>query len=362
MKSLIYSIKKIRFYLVFFYAIFSFSCKQNTENKTIVKFEITDTESVSFNSDTSLLDDLTVVLAEHPDTPIIGDWLPDGKHFTFTPLLPFTADKIYEIRDEENTIYRFSVKPKNSETYTEIEAIYPTTDSVPENLLKMYLVFSNPMQEVGNALDYITVTDNTINKEVDVFLELQSELWNKEHTVLTLWLDPGRVKTDLIPNQKMGLPIQKGHEYTIEIHSDWKDANGQPLTKSYYKKLIVTNRDNEMPKTDLWSISVPKPNTKEPLNIDFKEPMDYFLVMECFVIQDSSNNSIKGTFTVSNKETKLQFKPEMNWEKGDYSIVIESRLEDLAGNNLNHLFDTDLKTNNTTIQTGTYKSATFRVQ
>ena len=35
-----------------------------------------------------------------------------------------------------------------------------------------------------------------------IFLELENELWNPEHTQLTLWLDPGRIKRDLIPNQR----------------------------------------------------------------------------------------------------------------------------------------------------------------
>lgn len=362
MEISIYGIKKIRFYLVFFYAIFCFNCKENTKNKTITEFKITDSESVSFKSETSLLVDLTVVMMKHPDTPIIGDWLTDEKHFTFTPLLPFSDNEIYEIKDQEYTIYRFSVKPKNNETSTELKAIYPTTNSVPQNLLKMYLVFSNPMQEVGNALDYITVTDNTINKEVTVFLELQSELWNREHTTLTLWLDPGRIKTDLIPNQKMGLPIQKNHNYSIKISSNWKDAKGKPLASEYTKTLVVGNRDSHMPKTNLWNISIPKANTREPLNVDFKEPMDYFLAMECFTILDSEEKLINGSFSLINQEKTLQFLPESKWKQGDYSISIASRLEDLAGNNLNHLFDTDLKTDNTSIQTNTHKTINFTIK
>jgi len=31
-----------------------------------------------------------------------------------------------------------------------------------------------------------------------------------------------------------------------------------------------------------------------------------------------------------------------NWNKGNYKLLIEAKLEDLAGNNLNRLFDTDI--------------------
>ena len=40
------------------------------------------------------------------------------------------------------------------------------------------------------------------------FLDLQPELWNAEGTVLTLWLDPGRIKRDLIPNKELGIPLK----------------------------------------------------------------------------------------------------------------------------------------------------------
>ncbi len=42
-------------------------------------------------------------------------------------------------------------------------------------------------------------------------------------------------------------------------------------------------------------------------------------------------------------ETGFLFTPEKPWETGLYKLQVESRLADLAGNNLNRLFDVDLQ-------------------
>ena len=59
-------------------------------------------------------------------------------------------------------------------------------------------------------------------------------------------------------------------------------------------------------------------------------------------IVDENTNEVTGSFHVSDNETLLTFYPGDKWKPGLYVLGIEPRLEDLAGNNLNHLFDTDL--------------------
>ena len=77
---------------------------------------------------------------------------------------------------------------------------------MPENLLKIYLRFSHPMRE-GQSDKYISLIKNGKDTLPDVFLNLQPELWNEDRTVLTVWLDPGRIKRDLQPNLKLGNPL-----------------------------------------------------------------------------------------------------------------------------------------------------------
>jgi hypothetical protein len=47
---------------------------------------------------------------------------------------------------------------------------------------------------------------------------------------------------------------------------------------------------------------------------------------------------------IVNAEEKVNFTPAKPWSAGTYKLQIETRLEDLAGNNLGRLFDRDLTT------------------
>ncbi|MEJ2113756.1 MAG: hypothetical protein P8X62_08730 [Flavobacteriaceae bacterium] len=168
----------------------------------------------------------------------------------------------------------------------------------------MYFVFSKPMQEVNSALEYITVIDETKNEEISVFLELQTELWNKDHTQLTLWLDPGRIKTDLIPNKNLGLPITKGHGYRINVSKEFEDAQGNMLIDNYSKTIFVGNRDSQLPNLINWMLKSPEANTLNELIIDFGESLDFALATETVSIINSDNKIVDGNFILSNNESK----------------------------------------------------------
>lgn len=332
-------LKKTRSLLVFFCVLSVFiSCNKNLDSKDVtLLYEAGKAIGISFPINLAS-DDMRVYLEENPDTPVLGTHSWEDRTYIFKPVIPFSEGRKYLLYSHGMHIANFSIATNSTTEIPELVVIYPTTDTVPENLLKMYFQFSKPMQEVGSALDFITVTNTTTNEIVDVFLALESELWNPEHTRLTLWLDPGRIKTDLIPNKEKGLPILKNNKYTIKIDSTWKDASGTSLDQSYEKKLIVVDRDDNKPVVNLWGLIV----TKHLLTIDFKEPLDGILAPEVFSIQDSKGTAIAGNYELNNNEQTLKFKPGMPFEKGDYTIIIASRLEDLAGNNLNHPFDNDL--------------------
>jgi hypothetical protein len=223
----------------------------------------------------------------------------------------------------------------------EVIAIYPTSDTVPLNLLKIYIAFSKPMQE-GQSLNNITVIKNRQDTIPSVFLDLQPELWNQERTMLTLWLDPGRIKRDLQPNKAMGSPLQQGANYQIVIRKDWRDAGGVSLAKEFRKDFIVGLRDSLSPGTENWTILAPKAGSRQPLKIELHEPLDYVLLKNAVRIVDSKGNVLNGLIETTTDESILNFIPSVDWRSAEYTIEVESRLEDLAGNNLNRLFDRDI--------------------
>ena len=334
--------------LVFLYFFFSTGCtdeKSKTndsveivwENKQAIAIKIPKSK-VNSNKTKKLKVSLS---SSESSAKILGDYSVDGEYVRFTPLIPLTPELDYNIYEGSTLISAVTIPlPLDSEIPI-VENIFPSSDSVPENMLKMYFVFSKPMQEV-RSLDYIKVYDNKNDSLVDVFLDLQPELWNKKHTRLTLWLDPGRIKTDLIPNKERGLPIIEGKDYRLEIAAEWKDYTGVPLGVPYQKTFHVETRDTQSPDIRSWGILPPKAGSLEVLRIQFQEVMDAVLSKEVIKIYNKEGQEIAGVFLLEDNEKELSFKPENTWKSGGYYILVDAKLEDLAGNNLNRLFDTDL--------------------
>ena len=207
----------------------------------------------------------------------------------------------------------------------------------------------------------ITVIKNGKDTIPSIFLDLQPELWNKERTTLTLWLDPGRIKRDLQPNKKLGLPLELGGTYQIVNKPGWRDAEGDSLFNLYLKEFYIGPRDSLSPDPNTWTIHSPKAGGKDRLKIELHEPLDYMLLKNAIRVVDNTGKVVNAVIEVEAGETTLHFTPSAAWSAGNYTLEIESRLEDLAGNNLNRLFDTDLTKKTNTAQKDVYKRV-FTIQ
>lgn len=277
--------------------------------------------------------------------PMLGSFEDSEADIVFKPLIPFTQGLHYAIMIDSNVVGEISVpKPDNVEA-PQLVNIYPSQDTVPENILKFYFHFSNPMKE-GVATKHVFLLNgkDTIK---EAFLYLQPELWNEERTTLTLWLDPGRVKRDLIPNRRLGAPMAANTKYTVLISPNWPDVYGGVIGQEMLKEFVTTTRDSLSPGPNAWTIITPKAGTKGPLNILFNESLDHELSMNTLKVFDSNDNIIAGDWQTEDEERTIVFVPMKKWSKGLYKLQIESKLEDLAGNNLSRPFDRDVKNNKT---------------
>ena len=340
-------LEKIKSFLVFFCAVSILVGCLAAEKPTIpiLEYENGKAIRVLFKSEEDAKD-FSVCLINKSNVPILGSFSKKDGFTIFTPAIPFSNGHEFIIVHKGKHIAQFWVDAKVVKEVPELLVTYPRNDTVPVNILKMHLVFSRPMQYVGNPLDFITVFDKTENIEVYPFLDLKAELWNKNHTRLTLWFDPGRIKTDLIPNKEKGLPLKQNHTYTITIDKYWKSANGVSLAQSYSKTIHVIGKDVKSPDLNTWSISSPKKNTKSPLKINFNEALDPILALESIKLF-RGDIPLSGNLKFSNTDDAILFEPSDFWKVGDYQLLVNPILEDLAGNNLLHLFDSDLRVQDT---------------
>jgi hypothetical protein len=90
-----------------------------------------------------------------------------------------------------------------------------------------------------------------------------------------------------------------------------------------------------------WKIDSPKAGTGDPLVVRFPEPLDHALLERVMRVADAAGERIGGSIEISDSETCWQFTPEQPWPAGNYELVTDTTLEDLAGNAIGRAFDVD---------------------
>ena len=231
-------------------------------------------------------------------------------------------------------------KPKVDPTTT-VEAVYPSSNLLPENQLKLYVHFSAPMR-MGDGLPFIKLVNASGEEEVDPFLPLGGEFWDRERRRYTIFFDPGRVKRGILPNEQLGRPLREGGEYALVIDASWNDAEGSPLKESYRKVFRVGPADETPLDTATWTLRVPTASNREALVVDFPEPLDHGLMTRALAVETADGRAIAGDIDIGEEETRWAFTPGQPWDEGDYRLVASPILEDLAGNQIGQLFEVDV--------------------
>jgi hypothetical protein len=295
-------------------------------------------------------------------TPVLGEYNAVADRLQFSPRFPLRPGLSYRAVFDPAAIPRVAPRERSSPgpspgpgedgrveivltvpapppaQPTVVEAVYPSVDVLPENLLKFYIHFSAPMQR-GDIYRHIRLLTGK-GEPVDLpFLELAEELWDASGTRLTLLLDPGRVKQELKPHQEVGRALAKGHDYLLAISADWRDAHGNRLASEFRKQFRVTAPDVQQPDPRRWRLSVPSVGTRQPLVVAFVEPLDQAMLQHVIRVIDPADDVLDGHITVGKHEMDWSFRPATPWLGGTYRLEVDGTLEDLAGNSIERPFE-----------------------
>ncbi|HTE39521.1 MAG TPA: hypothetical protein VK629_01755 [Steroidobacteraceae bacterium] len=272
--------------------------------------------------------------------PILGTQSNDGADRLFKPRFPLQPGLAYRVTLSTSppTVLKFAVPAATSATATRIGAVYPSASLLPENQLKFYIEFSASMGR-GDAYRWVRLLDEHGQKINVPFLELGEELWDPENKRLTLYFDPGRVKSGLLPGREMGAPLRNGHSYTLVLDAGWPDAKGKPLAAEYRKLFRVGVADHEPPDPKRWKVLPPLAASSDPLIVEFPESLDHALLSRMLEIADANGSRVVGAIKVEREETRWIFTPSVAWKSGTYLLRANTALEDLAGNKLNRPFE-----------------------
>ncbi len=229
--------------------------------------------------------------------------------------------------------------PSDVQPSTVVAHVYPTSDVVPENQLRLYIHFSAPMGIKG-GLDYVRLLDARGETVVDPFLPLDTEFWNDDHTRYTVFFDPGRQKRGITPNQQMGRSLVPGERYTLVVDREWRDAHGLPLKESYRREFRVGPADERPLDTSAWRIDPPAAGTREPLVVTFPESLDHGLLLRALGVE-AGGQMLAGETRIDEAEMTWRFTPREAWKGAKHQLVVLGMLEDLAGNRIGRAFEVD---------------------
>jgi hypothetical protein len=276
--------------------------------------------------------------------PLAGEYTIQRNELVFTPRYPLQPGLAYRatlnIPNEQTISERFAIPKLSRKPTTVVEHVYPSGSRLPENQLKFYIHFSEPMSR-GEAYRRIHLLDEN-GAAVDLpFLELSQELWDQSGRRFTLYFDPGRIKSGLLPRSQSGMPIHEGRTYALVIDSGWPDANNAPLKETFRKSFSVGTAELRSIDLAAWKISAPVAGGQEAVTVEFPRPLDRALLEHEIEVTDSFGNRIEGATAIDRDETRWRLTPKRRWARGVYSLLVGPLLADLAGNTVDRPFEVD---------------------
>jgi hypothetical protein len=276
--------------------------------------------------------------------PLLGTYAIESGTLIFRPSFPFAPGvhyhAIFHPPGGSAPVEKiFDGPPRATTPSARVAEIYPSTAVLPSNQLRLYIYFSTPMSR-GEAGRWIHMLDENGKILQGVFLPGE-ELWDPTYQRLTMTFDPGRIKRGLTSNEKMGPPIAEGKRYTLVIDRDWPDARGVPMVEGFRKSFRGGPADRTPPDPKRWRVDTPEAGTSGALIVDFPEPMNYPLLQRMLQVS-SAQGAVGGRVSIDRQETQWRFTPYQPWGAGKYQLVVDTALEDLAGNHIGQAFDIDV--------------------
>ena len=201
-------------------------------------------------------------------------------------------------------------------------AVQPSGPQVPANLLRISLVFAQLVGEpVLPRLELRQANGKVIDKPF-----LDQELWSPSGKVLTVLLDPARVKSGLIAHDTFGPVLRDGELVVLML-------DGEAI-----KRWKIGADDHDGPKPALWKLGNARAHTREPLVAELDAPIDGRDV-EYLVVADCQGKRVAGRAVLLDGERRWSFLPAVPWRAGTYQLAVFSQLEDASGNRMGGHFE-----------------------
>jgi len=210
----------------------------------------------------------------------------------------------------------------SSATAQAVLAVRPSGASVPENLLRLSIVFAEqPTQPVIPRLQLLRDNGTIVDGPFD-----QQELWSPDGLTLTVLLQPGRVKAGLVAHNTLGRALVAGEHVRLTL-------KGQEIAS-----WNVANGNSTPPTPSRWKINLPQAGTRAMLSVMLGKPIDA-MGRDLVAIAGPDGRRVPGKVTLSRGEIRWSLVPSKPWLSGAYAVVVNAELEDSSGNRVGQPFE-----------------------
>ena len=274
--------------------------------------------------------------------PMAGEFAVDGEVVRFTPRHPFMGGVSYSLMVDGAEVGRLLRAAPAVAPSAQVVAIHPSTVEVPLNLLRIYVQFSASMSEGWASRAVSMCRADTGGPIEGTFLHMEPELWDGEHRRLTVLLDPGRIKRGLVPNLEVGYPLVQRVPVVVKVASVFRDAEGQPLRAGAERRYQVGPPVRARVDPAAWRWRLPAVGSVEALGLEFGRALDHALLGRCLWVTDAAGVRIEGSASAGEGERSWWFAPRRAWDARAKVLVVDTTLEDVAGNSVARVFDREL--------------------
>ena len=203
------------------------------------------------------------------------------------------------------------------------QTVYPSSASVPENLLRVSIAFGAP-QPTGVPAARLTTPDG---KDIEGAFYPQP-LWSPDGRTLTLYLDPGRVKTGLALRDSMKAILTVGMQVELRL--------GRKRLKHW--TVVPAQKRAVAPQLD--AAGPPRKGSRKQIDLIFASPIDW-QGRNLIAIAAPDGTRVAGTGRLFDEEKRWRFIPAQPWGGGTYTVLLHPDLEDPEGNRVAARFEAD---------------------
>lgn len=219
-----------------------------------------------------------------------------------------------------------------------VDEVYPTSQAVPENILRFYVYFTRAMQR-HSLTTAVHLFDDGGHEVEGAFYRGRYELLSADGKRLTVLLDPGRVKTGLDSHEQLGRAVTAGQTYTFTVDTEARDTSGCRLRERHEKQLEIVPARSHAIDPEAWAIEIPAAETRESIVVRLDRPYDHVSLYHRLRIRDRSGALVPGTIDLGDDEQSWRFTPASAWQESDHQLAINTLLEDISGNRVGRPFE-----------------------